>query len=849
MKNLFIFFTLLTSIPLPSQIIDMEGGTTRAVVIGISDYQDDGITDLRFAHRDAEAFVAWLRSAAGGSLPDDNIQLLLNEKATKAQFAAALDWLREQSKEGDQTLIYFSGHGDVDSKIIGQEGFLLFWDTPSQSYISGAYPLYFLKLVISTLSLQNKAKVVMIADACRAGKLAGSAIGGAQITNENLRQQFAHEIKILSCQPNEVSIESEQWGGGRGVFSYHLVDGMYGMADGNTDGQVTLSEMDRYLEDHVTKEAAPMRQTPMVIGDKWEPLAQVLPDVLALWKKGKEGQPVQFKQVEQRGLEDETLAKVDTSIRKLYFAFKRAVQEKVFLEPADSCANAYYEKLVAVAELKPLHGAMTRNFAAALQDDAQQWVNKYLQSTVFGSKWMHPKGYDVYLAKAAELLGEGHYLYGNLKGREYFFKARDVFIGKGGGSGGINALGEPFEQYLRQGLAYDDRAPYLYAHLTYRAHYSADRNDKLEAIELWKKAIELAPSWVMAHRTIGLFYMELGDLKAAKEWILKALALDVEAKDAYLGIVLLSIGEPQPALKYALKYHQRNCVKNHGDACVLYRCYLLKHQFEDSRRIGQEHIELVKKDTDPDLPWLGHCYWYYGSAALAEATIKEHLGKTETADKDAVKPEPDCALCPFGQLMITNLAQGDLKEAEFWWEKRGRKDAALNPGWYDGWGYGLHTWLAYTQGNFGEVDSLIELHSKEVPVDDLIEDMLLVISICNQVDYAIFILDKSRKYFPDDAPLRYHLARLHLEQKNDYEKGVPLLEKAVQLDSTHAYAHYHFAAAYAHLGKNKAALAYLEKALEKGYEDFEQMEKDARWERLRGTKKYKELVKKYQPEK
>jgi hypothetical protein len=36
----------------------------------------------------------------------------------------------------------------------------------------------------------------------------------------------------------------------------------------------------------------------------------------------------------------------------------------------------------------------------------------------------------------------------------------------------------------------------------------------------------------------------------------------------------------------------------------------------------------------------------------------------------------------------------------------------------------------------------------------------------------------------------------------------------------------------AHLGKNKAALDYLEMALEKGYEDLEQMEKDARWERL-----------------
>ncbi|MFZ1255715.1 MAG: hypothetical protein WAR77_05145, partial [Saprospiraceae bacterium] len=41
---------------------------TYAVVVGISDYQDPGIPDLRFADRDAEAFANYLRSDAGGKL-------------------------------------------------------------------------------------------------------------------------------------------------------------------------------------------------------------------------------------------------------------------------------------------------------------------------------------------------------------------------------------------------------------------------------------------------------------------------------------------------------------------------------------------------------------------------------------------------------------------------------------------------------------------------------------------------------------------------------------------------------------------------------------------------------------
>ncbi len=372
--------TLLMGFTLPAQVIDLDGTTTRAVVVGISDYQDDKIPDLRFADRDAEAFANFLRSPAGGNLPDDNIQLLLNENATLGKLVTALGWLLGESKENDRVIIYFSGHGDVDAKLYGQPGFLLTWDTPAQMYMAGGYGLLYFQIVITTLSEQNKAKVVVITDACHAGKLAGSDIGGTQLTAASLARQFANEVKILSCQPGEFSLEGEQWGGGRGAFSYHLTDGLNGMADGNADAAVTLSEIDRYLEDNVTREVAPMQQTPMVVGDKKALLAQVSPEALAQWRQTKPGQPAQFSSIENRGLEEETLAKVDTNIRKLYFAFKQALKDKVFLEPAEDCANAYYDKLMAVAELKPLHGTMTRNYAAGLMDEGQQVTNKLLKT-------------------------------------------------------------------------------------------------------------------------------------------------------------------------------------------------------------------------------------------------------------------------------------------------------------------------------------------------------------------------------------------------------------------------------------------------------------------------------------
>ena len=200
---------------------------TYAVVVGISDYQDKDIPDLRFADKDAEAFANFLRSPAGGSLDGDHLKVLTNKDATMGQFAAALDWLWEVSKEGDLAIIYFSGHGDVEKKSITQPGYLLCWDAPSRVYMGGgAFALPMFQDVVTTLSAQNKAKVVVITDACRSGKLAGSSVGGTQVTGSNLARQYANEIKILSCQPEEYSIEGEQWGGGRGAFSYNLVNAL-----------------------------------------------------------------------------------------------------------------------------------------------------------------------------------------------------------------------------------------------------------------------------------------------------------------------------------------------------------------------------------------------------------------------------------------------------------------------------------------------------------------------------------------------------------------------------------------------------------------------------------------------
>lgn len=78
---------------------------TYAVIVGISHYENVGINQLEYAHRDAQVFADYLKSKAGGSVPDENIRLLMNENATYAAIYDALNWLLDTVHKDD--LVYF----------------------------------------------------------------------------------------------------------------------------------------------------------------------------------------------------------------------------------------------------------------------------------------------------------------------------------------------------------------------------------------------------------------------------------------------------------------------------------------------------------------------------------------------------------------------------------------------------------------------------------------------------------------------------------------------------------------------------------------------------------------------
>ena len=273
MKKTTIAFLLVFLIWL-SEALFSQSPKTRilGIVIGISKYQN--VPSLKYADRDAMSFYNFLLSPAGGNADTNNIRLLLNEKATSFNFFEAMDNLLDMAMEEDQVYIYFAGHGDIEKKTERQNGFLIGYNSPPNCYAAGgSIGVRYLQDYVETLVSKHGAKVTMIIDACRSGKLAGGA-EGAEITALALKADWKGVTKILSCQPGENSLEGERWGGGAGVFSYYLLRGMLGQADKDGDEIVNVLELNNYLDENVLRETN-RTQLPEIIGDKRQHIAKI----------------------------------------------------------------------------------------------------------------------------------------------------------------------------------------------------------------------------------------------------------------------------------------------------------------------------------------------------------------------------------------------------------------------------------------------------------------------------------------------------------------------------------------------------------------------------------------------
>ncbi|MGQ0814596.1 MAG: caspase family protein [Gemmatimonadota bacterium] len=240
-----------------------------AVVVGIGDYRAEDIPDLQFASKDAQAVYDFLKSPNAG-FQDDHIIFLKDANATNQAIREALFVFLQKAGYNDLVFIYFAGHGAPDPTR-PDNLYLLPHDADTKALAATGFPMWDVK---TALRRQIKAeRVIVVADACHSG---GTKDGETNPINGSFGDLFTPSRRVIltAADNNELSYEDAKWGGGHGVFTYNLIEGLKGAADTNQNGIVTFQEAADYVAAKV-KTDTNGRQNPQRGGLGDVPLAEV----------------------------------------------------------------------------------------------------------------------------------------------------------------------------------------------------------------------------------------------------------------------------------------------------------------------------------------------------------------------------------------------------------------------------------------------------------------------------------------------------------------------------------------------------------------------------------------------
>lgn len=238
-----------------------------AVIVGVSKYQYPNL-NLRYADRDAEELYQLLLTPNGGGFQADHICKLTNEQATTGNITRALrSFLKKPAKE-DLVLIYFACHGSPDPDRPCNI-YLLTHDTDPKDVAGTALPMEDINRALEDVFAE---KVIILADTCHSAAIGGDFGRRRSVTDDTkLINRFFQEISqskggvalLTSAEANEVSFEDAKWGGGHGVFTHYLLEGMRGAGDQDNNGIVTIGELFEYVRDSV-KQATDYKQHPSI---------------------------------------------------------------------------------------------------------------------------------------------------------------------------------------------------------------------------------------------------------------------------------------------------------------------------------------------------------------------------------------------------------------------------------------------------------------------------------------------------------------------------------------------------------------------------------------------------------
>ena len=282
------FMEELGGITSPSLEVDRSGDGVVdywAVIVGIEDYQF--ITDLSYTIDDAVDMKDVLVSYSNWNDSNSNIQLLTDVDASKENIELFVNTMVTSADGDDVCLFFFSGHGAcIPDEKDGDEAdtfdeVICPYDTTDD--IGNVISDDELGTWLSVYS----GNVVVILDTCMSGGFTNSieetvkSVPNPQVPKDAIAKKHFGEglverlkqrpisrdlnqtgyVVLMACEEDKSAYESRRLE--NGVFTYYIVEGLWGPADANSDNNISAEE-DFYYADPLVRQYKPTNQDPQI---------------------------------------------------------------------------------------------------------------------------------------------------------------------------------------------------------------------------------------------------------------------------------------------------------------------------------------------------------------------------------------------------------------------------------------------------------------------------------------------------------------------------------------------------------------------------------------------------------
>jgi len=808
-----------------SEVTTTASGTTYALVVGISQYEVARIR-LNAADKDAALYARFLLETK--KVQPEHLLLLLNRTAnSNAVNQAVREFKKLPLKQGDEVIIYFSGHGDIqlskDTSTKGYIGYLLCSDVnPDRAYTGAQGTVSFKDLneVVEYLT-QRGVMVSLILDACHSGQTVNEE--GADLLSEGALSSFRNTIRYLSCGANQRSYENKELG--HGYFTYYLVKGMMGAADNSpADNRIRVNELNLYVYNSVFDETQEKQEPTIGAPSGGKVVMLVSPEMKALTFERL--RQTSTKEIEQSYVKAKSLVEVNepwfttlspgqqellTQINRVFTAGQTGAALQLYYNwKKDGALPGDWLRLIRLRLTQQLSIEPQQAVNTILQGRNTQPPATYFMAAAEKSRQLlqlldtTDYGYTVYFIYARYLEA-----YSYLRGKQY----RNYELAK---------------RLLSEALQIEPDAAFILHALGLVAEY---QNDFPLAEQYFRKAIELIPTWTYPRSSLGNVLRDQNRYKEAIAVFEEVIRLAPQFSWPYNN--LANVYNDLNRNREAERLYRYSIAIDTVDVAVEYNNLGIIYKDRGNIREAQQFYERsIKSDS----------LFIFSYQNLADLQKKVNARRTLELLLRAVNLEP------FFSETLTKLADfyADSPSPELWIKADSlfRAAQANNP--FDPWAYAGHGWvLARQKDTAAALQQFREgihknpnkpsawsymgrFHQQSKQYDEALACYRKALTLSpwywdayewthetylkqKKNDSAVWILQQAKQYL-EESPDVYNLLGNYYFSKGDYNAAATEYAQALKADSSYAKAYSNLAFTALELNRHDEAIRFFKKA-------------------------------------